>query len=42
MSEEMKRLKGHFSHNHAIAIHLNLLAVIGTVIYGVRLGSRIA
>ena len=42
ISEEMALLKRRFSHNHAMAIHLNLLAIIGTAIYGVRLGARIA
>ncbi|KAH6681754.1 hypothetical protein B0J14DRAFT_222197 [Halenospora varia] len=41
ISEEMKLIKRRFSRNHAMSIHLNLLAIIGTILYGIRLGSKI-
>lgn len=40
MSEEMRKLNRNFSKNHAMSIHLNLLAIGATLWYGVRLASR--
>lgn len=42
ISDEMKLLKRQFSREHAMTIHLNLLAIIGTFVYGLRLSSKIA
>ncbi|KAI1797419.1 hypothetical protein LXA43DRAFT_1057181 [Ganoderma leucocontextum] len=41
VSEEMRLKNRAFSRNHAMSIHLNLLSVIATVAYGVRLASRL-
>ena len=41
VSEEMKLAKRNFSRNHAMAIHLNAIAMIATVWYGFSFGSRI-
>ncbi|KAF2848074.1 hypothetical protein T440DRAFT_470426 [Plenodomus tracheiphilus IPT5] len=40
ISEEMRAKNRAFSRAHAMSIHLNLMAVIATLWYGVRLGSR--
>ncbi|MCJ1433316.1 hypothetical protein MMC27_002675 [Xylographa pallens] len=40
-SEEMIEKRKIFSHNHAMSIHLNLLAMGATVWYGLRLASRL-
>lgn len=40
-SEEMRTRNRTFSKNHAMSIHLNLLAVGATVWYGIRLASRV-
>ncbi|KAF2201235.1 hypothetical protein GQ43DRAFT_440799 [Delitschia confertaspora ATCC 74209] len=40
ISEEMRLLNRAFSRQHAMAIHLNLLAILATVWYGFRLVSR--
>ncbi|KAN0102118.1 protein of unknown function (DUF4149) domain containing protein [Hyaloscypha variabilis] len=42
VSKEMALLKRKFSSNHAMSIHLNLIVIIGTILYGLRLGSKIA
>ncbi|KAE8440914.1 hypothetical protein EG329_006335 [Mollisiaceae sp. DMI_Dod_QoI] len=42
VSNEMVLLKRRFSFNHAMSIHLNFIAIIGAVLYGLRLGSNIA
>ncbi|KAE9374120.1 hypothetical protein N431DRAFT_481418 [Stipitochalara longipes BDJ] len=42
VSKEMALLKRKFSFNHAMSIHLNLIVIICTVLYGLRLGSKIA
>lgn len=39
-SEEMRKLNRKFSKNHAMSIHLNLLAIGATMWYGVCLASR--
>jgi Domain of unknown function (DUF4149) len=41
ISEEMRQLKRNFSRNHAMAIHLNAIAMVATVWYGFSLASRI-
>ncbi|KAH8663616.1 hypothetical protein BGZ60DRAFT_432753 [Tricladium varicosporioides] len=41
ISEEMKLIRRRFSRNHAMSIHLNLLAILGTAAYGIRLGSKL-
>lgn len=41
VSEAMKLLKRSFSRNHAMAIHLNAIAMLATVWYGFSLASRI-
>ncbi|KIN06897.1 hypothetical protein OIDMADRAFT_15946 [Oidiodendron maius Zn] len=41
-SEEMHLARRQFSRNHAMSIHLNLIGVISTVVYGVSLSSRMA
>lgn len=41
LSDEMKVKNKAFSHNHAMSIHLNLLAVGATLWYGLRLASKI-
>lgn len=41
LSEEMRVKNKAFSHNHAMSIHLNLLAVGATLWYGLRLASKI-
>lgn len=40
MSEEMRKVNRAFARNHAMSIHLNLLAIGATLWYGVRLASR--
>lgn len=40
VSEEMKIKNRTFSKNHAMSIHLNLLAIGATMWYGVGLASR--
>ncbi|TDL15823.1 hypothetical protein BD410DRAFT_844909 [Rickenella mellea] len=40
-SAEMKRLNRQFSKSHAMSIHLNLIAIIGTVWYGIMLAQRL-
>jgi hypothetical protein len=40
-SDDMTRLKRQFSRNHAMTIHLNAIAMIATVWYGISLASRI-
>ncbi|KAK1827485.1 hypothetical protein QBC39DRAFT_267016 [Podospora conica] len=40
--EEVKRLKREFSWNHAMTIHLNLVSVGAMLVYGWRLGGRLA
>jgi Domain of unknown function (DUF4149) len=40
ISDDMKRINRTFSRNHAMAIHLNAIAVIATVWYGFALASR--
>jgi len=39
-NEMLKRTKA-FKHNHAMSIHLNLLAVGAMLWYGIRLGGRL-
>lgn len=41
VSEEMRLMRRSFSRNHAMAIHLNAIAMIATVWYGFSLASRI-
>ena len=41
MSEAMRVKNRAFSHNHAMSIHLNMLAMGATLWYGLRLASRI-
>lgn len=41
LSDEMRVKNKAFSHNHAMSIHLNLLAVGATLWYGLRLASKI-
>jgi hypothetical protein len=41
VSEEMAKLKKAFSRNHAMSIHLNLIAMGATLWYGWRLASRL-
>jgi hypothetical protein len=40
-SEDMRRIKRDFAHNHAMAIHLNLIGMVATVWYGFALASKI-
>ncbi|KAF7502445.1 hypothetical protein GJ744_005809 [Endocarpon pusillum] len=40
-SEDMRRIKRDFSRNHAMAIHLNLIAIGATIWYGFALASKI-
>ena len=40
-SEDMVRIRKLFSKNHAMAIHLNAMALIGTVWYGLVLGAKL-
>ncbi|KAH9877666.1 hypothetical protein J1614_002883 [Plenodomus biglobosus] len=40
ISDEQRAKNRAFSRAHAMSIHLNLMAVIATVLYGLRLGSR--
>ncbi|KAI9676072.1 MAG: hypothetical protein M1817_000815 [Caeruleum heppii] len=40
-TEEMKVVNKRFSHNHAMSIHLNLMAIGGTIWYGFSLASRL-
>ena len=40
-SENMKRVKKEFSRTHAMAIHLNAIAIVMTVWYGFSFASRI-
>ena len=40
-SENMKRVKKDFSRTHAMAIHLNAIAMIMTVWYGFSFASRL-
>ncbi|KAF4630987.1 hypothetical protein G7Y89_g7147 [Cudoniella acicularis] len=42
ISEAMKLLKRKFSRNHAMTIHLNFITIIATVVYGLRLGLKLA
>ncbi|RMD44746.1 hypothetical protein DV735_g322, partial [Chaetothyriales sp. CBS 134920] len=41
MSAEMQLLNRQFSHNHAMAIHLNAISMVATVFYGFRLAARL-
>jgi hypothetical protein len=41
VSDEMAKLKKEFSRNHAMSIHLNLIALGATLWYGWRLASRL-
>ncbi|KAI9789982.1 MAG: hypothetical protein M1816_005596 [Peltula sp. TS41687] len=41
MSDDMKRANKSFSRMHAMSIHLNLIAVLSTVWYGLSLASRL-
>ena len=40
VSEEMQRINKAFSRTHAMAIHLNAMAIVATVWYGISLASR--
>ncbi|KAH8703696.1 hypothetical protein BGW36DRAFT_288724 [Talaromyces proteolyticus] len=37
----VQKVKKSFSHNHAMSIHLNLIAMIATVAYGIVLGDKL-
>jgi hypothetical protein len=41
ISDEMRKINKRFSKEHAMAIHLNLLALAASVGYGVRLASKL-
>lgn len=41
VSEEMRRISRHFSRNHAMSIHLNLIAILATIWYGFALASKV-
>jgi len=41
VSEEMKTLNRSFSRAHAMSIHLNLMTLGATMIYGWRLASKL-
>jgi hypothetical protein len=40
-SDEMKKLNRSFSRAHAMSIHLNLLTIGATLLYGWRLGTKL-
>jgi hypothetical protein len=40
-SDEMHQVCRRFSKNHAMSIHLNLLAMVAALLYALRLGVRI-
>jgi hypothetical protein len=40
ISGKMYQAKRRFSRNHAMAIHLNLIGVISTSVYGVLLSQK--
>ncbi len=40
ISPELKKARRYFSRMHAMSIHLNLIAIIGTLLYGVSLAGR--
>jgi hypothetical protein len=42
ISDEMRAKNRAFSKAHAMSIHLNLLAIMATLWYGVRLASRMS
>lgn len=41
-SEEMRLVNRRFSRTHAMCIHLNMLGILATLAYGVRLGSMLS
>jgi len=40
-SQDMKRLRRGFARDHAMAIHMNLVAIGAMVVYGWRLAGRL-
>jgi hypothetical protein len=40
-SDEMQQIKRQFSRNHAMSIHLNLIGVLATLLYGLVLSTKI-